>query len=108
VTKPRKPFTTSATQKQNLVEENPVDEDLVDEDLVDEINTDETFSCLELKYVVEYKPPSGKKVRFSPEIVRKEKLARPVTRSLARKQIQVEETKSETHVHCATEDVVEV
>lgn len=36
VTKPRKPFTRFAAQKQNLVEENHVDENLVEEDLVDE------------------------------------------------------------------------
>jgi hypothetical protein len=50
VTKPRKPFTRSTTKKQEPM----------DEDLVDEIPTDETFPCLEVKDVVEDKPPSGK------------------------------------------------
>lgn len=47
-------------------------------------------------------------MRFSPEILSKEKLGRPVTRSSARKQIQAELTKSETCVHCVVEEVVEV
>jgi hypothetical protein len=45
---------------------------------------------------------------FSPEVLDKEKLGRPVTRSSARKQIHVEETKSETLVQCVVEEVVEV
>jgi hypothetical protein len=85
VTKLRKPFTRSATKKQNHVDENHVEEDPIDEDPVDEIPTDETFPCLEVKDVVEYKPPSCKKVRFSPEILSKESLGRPVTRSPTRK-----------------------
>jgi hypothetical protein len=59
VTKPKKPFTRSATKKQNLV---------------DEIPGDETFPCLETKDVVEYKPPLGKKVRFSPKYLTNKRL----------------------------------
>jgi hypothetical protein len=66
VAKPRKPFTRSATKKQDLVDQDPVDQNPIDEDHVDEIPTDETFPFLEANDVVEYKPPSGKKVRFSP------------------------------------------
>jgi hypothetical protein len=98
VTKPKKPFTRSTTKKQNLVDENHVDE----------IPTDETFPSLETNYVVEYKPPSGAKVRFSLEVLDKEKIGRSITRSSTRKKIHVEETKCETHVHCVVEEVVEV
>jgi hypothetical protein len=47
-------------------------------------------------------------VRFSPEILNKEKLNRFVTRSSTRKKIPIEETKSETPIHCTNEEVVEV
>jgi len=86
VTKPRKPFIGSVAQKQILVEENLIEEDLVDEDpVLDEIPTVETLPFLEIKDVVKAKPPSGNKVRFSPEIDNKETFARPMTRSLVRK-----------------------
>jgi hypothetical protein len=93
VEKPRKPFTKSATK--NLT-------------LADVVLADEKFPYHETEYVVEEKPPPGKKVMFSPEVLDKENLDRLVTRSSARKQIHVEETKSETHVQCATEEVVDV
>ena len=108
MTKPRKPFTRSATKKQNPVDENHVEEDPFDEDPVDQIPTDEMFRCLEFNNAVEDKPPLDKKVRFIPKILSKEKLGRHVTRSSARKHIQVEETKSETHIHCLVEELVEV
>jgi len=88
VEKPRKPFTRSATKKL--------------------IPADETFRCHETEDVVEDKPPPGKKVMFSVEVLDKEKLGRPVTRSSVRRQIHVEETRPKMHVQCVVEEVVEV
>jgi hypothetical protein len=36
----------------------------------------------------------AQKISFGPEVLEKEKLSRPITRSSTRKKIQVEETKS--------------
>ena len=78
MTKSRKTFTGSTTKKQ--------------------ISIDETFPCHENEDVVEYKSPAGKKVMFSPEVLDKEIFGRPVTKSSARRQIHVEETKPKMHV----------
>ena len=45
---------------------------------------------------------------FSPEVLDKEIFGRPVTKSSARRQIHVEETKPKKHVQCVTEEVVDV
>jgi len=47
-------------------------------------------------------------VLFSPEVLDKEKLGRPVTKSSTRKQIHVEETKYETCMQCVVQEVIEV
>jgi hypothetical protein len=47
-------------------------------------------------------------VAFCPNVLDKENLGKPVTRSSTRKQIHVEETKYETNVQCVAEEVVQV
>jgi hypothetical protein len=76
--KPRKPLTRSTIKKL--------------------IPTDETFLYHEAEDVVEVQPPPGKKMMFSPEVLDKERLGKPVTKSSTRRQVREEETRPEMSV----------
>jgi hypothetical protein len=91
--KPRKPLTRSAPKK--LI---PIDEILVYE----------TYPYHEAKDYIEVQPPLGKRVMFSPKVLEKEILGRPITISSARRRIHVEDTRLELLVQCDTEEFVEV
>jgi hypothetical protein len=45
---------------------------------------------------------------FSPKVLDKKRIGRPVTRSSTRRQIHVEETRSEIPIQSVAEEVVEV
>jgi hypothetical protein len=67
----------------------------------------ETSPCHEVEEILEFQPPPGKKVMFSAEVLDKEKLSRHVTRSTTRRQVHDEDIRTEMHVQCVAEEVVE-